>query len=212
MVDSETTTSLPFVTRRTLLTGAITTAVIPIRAMSSDSSVAGDPILSLWRDWQSVFAEAVAWSVKAGSLEHAMARKVGYPRVLIPSLAQGDPIWATSHADIDAELEGTAVTDEQRQQLHSDLAAQQARWDTAKEATGFNEADRNETEAWARSEELANALFTLPAQGILGVIIKLTLILRTGEAEVSPDEHPWPQLRSVHNDLRRLAEVYDLMA
>jgi hypothetical protein len=44
------------------------------------------------------------------------------------------------------------------------------------------------------------------------VIIKLTLILRTGEAEVSPDEHPWPQLRSVHNDLRRLAEVYDLMA
>jgi len=210
MVDSKDTTSLLSVTRRTLLTGAITTAAVPIRVTASDSPITGDPILSLWRNWQSTHAEAIAWSEKAGSLEHAMARKVGYPRVLVPTLSQGSPQWATSHGDIDAELEDVPTTEEQRRQLHSDLAAQQARWDAASASGGFNKADQNAIEASERSEELANALFALPAQGILGVIIKLALILRTGEAEVSPKEHPWPQIQSVHDDLRRLAGVDDV--
>ncbi|MDB5394036.1 MAG: hypothetical protein JWM91_1542 [Rhodospirillales bacterium] len=212
MIDSENSTSLTSVTRRRLLTAAINTAVTPLRIPAPNTTMTGDPILSLWGDWQTAHAEAAAWSEKAGSLEHAMARTMGFPRVLIPSLSQASPIWATSHECIDAELEGVPVTEEQRRQLHSDLVAQQARWDAASESAGLDAADQNEIEAWERSEALASALFALPAQGILGVIIKLTLILRTGEAEVSPEEHPWPQIRSVFDDLRRLAGLDDLMA
>jgi hypothetical protein len=213
MADSENSTSLPFVTRRTLLAaGGATTALLRFPIIPPSSLVTGDPILSLWRDWQSAYAEAAAWSEKVGSLEQAMARTIGFPGVLIPSLSQPSPIWATSHECIDAELEGLPVTEEQRRQLHSDLAAQQARWDAASESVGLDAADQNEIEAWGRSEELASALFALPAPGILGVIIKLTLILRTGEAEVSPEEHPWPQIRSVFDDLRRLAGLDDITA
>jgi hypothetical protein len=211
MVDAENNTSLASVTRRTVLTGAITTAVVPPRIRTPCSPVTRDPILSLWQDWLSAHAEAIAWSKKAGSLEHAMARQVGFPRVLIPSQFP-TPVWAASHGDIDSEREGIAVTEDQRRQLHSDLATQQERWDAASETTGFNAADQNERRAWRKSEELADALFALRAQGLLGVIIKLTLILRTGEAEANSDEHPWPQIRSAYEDLRLLAGVDDLTA
>jgi hypothetical protein len=178
---------------------------------STKSSADGDPIMPLCWDWQRAYLEAAAWSERAGSLEHALARKVGYPRVLIPSSTQS-PVWVTSHSDIDAELDGVHVTEEERQQLHSDLATQQARWDAASETTGFDAADGNGEQAWRKSEELASALFALRAQTILGVIIKLSLILWTGEAEVSPDEHPWRQIRSAYDDLRSLAGVGDLTA
>jgi hypothetical protein len=211
MVDAENSTSLISVTRRTVLSGAIATALVPAHIPTPDSPMTGDPILSLWQDWLGAHTEAIAWSKKAGSLEQAMARDVGFPRVLIPS-AFPVPVWATSHTDIDVKLKGTSVTEEQRQQLHFDLSAQQERWAAASEATGFNVADQNEARAWKKSEELADALFAIRAQGILGVIVKLTLILRTGEAEVSPDEHPWPQIRSAYDDLRSLAGVDDLTA
>jgi len=211
MVDAENNTSLAAVTRRTVLTGTITTAVFPARIPTPDTPVTRDPILSLWQDWVGAHAEAIAWSKKAGSLEHAMVREVGFPRVLIPSRCPS-PVWATSHGDIDAQQEGIAVTEDQRRRLHADLAAQQDRWDAASESTGFNAADQNEMRAWRISEELADALFALRAQDILGVIIKLTLILRTGEAEATSDEHPWPQIRSAYDDLRSLMGIEDLTA
>jgi hypothetical protein len=212
MPDSEISTSLPFVTRRTVLAGGGgVTALLWLPLTPPQSPVNEDPILNLWRDWQRAYFEGAAWSKMAGSLEHAMARKVGFPRVLIASLSHGE-VWATSHSEIDAGLEGIAVTDEQRHQFHSDLAAQQERWNAASEETGFNAADQNEAHAWRKSEELADALFAIRSRDILGVIIKLTLILRSGEAEVSPEEHPWPQIRSVYDDLRSLAGIDDLTA
>jgi hypothetical protein len=211
MVDSEKIIGLLSVSRRRFLASAVSTATPPLGITAPCSPMGSDPILLLWQDWLGAHAEAIAWSKRAGSLEHAMAREVGFPRVLIPSRFP-TPVWATSHGDIDAEQEGIAVTEDQRRQLHSDLATQQERWDAASEATGFNAADQKEAQAWRKSEELADALFALRAQGILGVIIKLTLILRTGEAEANSDEHPWPQIRSAYEDLRSLAGVGDLTA
>lgn len=210
MVDSKNITSLPSVTRRRLLTSAISTAALPARMTGSDASPADNPILSRWAEWKSVNAEAAAWSKQASLLEGEILRKIGYPRVLISSLSEGRPLWATTHEDIDAMSENVPVSEEERRHLHSDLAALQARWDAASEATGLNAAGRNEMKAWARGQELANALFALPAQGIFDVIIKVTMILSTGEAEAIPDEHPWPHIRSVYKDLRRLAGSGDL--
>ena len=140
-----------------------------------------------------------------------MARNIGFPRVLVSQPCER-PVYATSYGDIGAQLEGTAVTEEQRQRLHSDLAAQQGRWDAAADATGMNEADRNEIKAWKKSEELAETLFAVRAQTIFGVIIKLALVLQTGEAQACADEHPWPQIRSAYDDLRSLVGIDDLTA
>jgi hypothetical protein len=140
-----------------------------------------------------------------------MVRTLGFPRVLISSPSQS-PVYATCQSDIDAKLEEIPVTEEHRQRLHLDFAAQQERWDAAAEASGMSAADRNEVEAWKKAEQLAQSLFALRAQNVLGVIIKLSLILRTGEAQACADEHPWPQIRSAYDDLRSLTNVDDSTA
>ena len=207
MIDSENSTSAPSVSRRTVLTGAISSAAMPFRSPRSSSSTADEPIRSLWREWQRIYAEAVAWSERAGSIEHAIARSLGFPRVRVPSPPGVQPVWATTHGDIDAALERAPVADGQRRQLHSDLSEQQVCWDAASEAQGLNNAQRNEIEAWDNSEQLAEALFELPAKSLIGVMIKLNVILHSGEARVSPEEHPWPQIRCVSEDVRRLAGI-----
>jgi hypothetical protein len=56
-----------------------------------------------------------------------------------------------------------------------------------------------------RSVELAEALFTLAAQGIPGVIVKLELIERMGQTQADGEDFPWKWLRTAVADLKRLA-------
>jgi hypothetical protein len=67
------------------------------------------------------------------------------------------------------------------------------------------EADHQEALAFERREALAFRAFALPAGDLAGVLTKLTLVLRMGEARDSDDAFPWPQIQSVINDLRRMA-------
>jgi hypothetical protein len=94
-----------------------------------------------------------------------------------------------------------------RTRLHADLAAQKTRWDTEADAIGLVKVDRQEMLAWERRETLAFRAFSLPALDLTGIITKLTLILRMGEARESDDQFPWPQIDSVIADLQRLAEA-----
>jgi hypothetical protein len=203
MVDSETSTSLSSVSRRTLLTGAATVPLAPIlRNRSTDS--AADSIVALYRDWRQADADVKRWCRKWGKLESALARSVGFPRVAISLPSSKAAIWATTHEDIDHALADRSDVEALRESLHAELAARKACWDAEAAEIGLAEADHEETLAFERREVLAFQAFALPAGDLADVVTKLTLILRMGEARDSDDAFPWPQIQSVINDIRRL--------
>ena len=208
MVDSENSTSLSSVSRRALL-GTIVTAPLAYCSglASPDSTLATDPVLLLWEDWQSAFAEATVYGAKWAALESMLARSIGFPRVVIPTSPGRAEVWVISHERIDEELRDMPASEDLRRQLRSDLATQQARWDAAAEQSGLDTADHQEEAALNRSAEIAAALFELPARSTAGVIVKLELILRIGQTQSDDDEFPWGQLRTTIADLRRLVSA-----
>ncbi|GIL40941.1 hypothetical protein TMPK1_31780 [Rhodospirillales bacterium TMPK1] len=68
----------------------------------------------------------------------------------------------------------------------------------------FNLVDRAQVEAMRNSETYFNAMFQVPAATIEGAIAKLEATLVQFEPGPSIEEEPWPQLRSVLSDMRRL--------
>jgi hypothetical protein len=205
MVDSEIITSLPGVTRRALLAGTATVPLAPILRHSPADGATADPIMALYQDWRKADAEALRWCRKWGELEAVLARSVGFPRVPI-SLPSEANIWVTTHGDIDRQLVDKPDMEALSAQLHAKLAALTARWEAGVEAVGLAEVERQEKLAWEKREALAFRAFSLPSRDLASIIIKLTVILRMGEARESDDEFPWPQIASVIADLERLAE------
>jgi hypothetical protein len=203
MVESEDTTSLPAVTRRTLLTGAATVPLAPIlRDRSTDT--AADPIAALYRDWRQADAEVKHWCRRWGELESVLIRSAGFPRVAILLPPSTAPIWVTTHEDIDHALADRLDRETLRARLHAQLAAQKARWDAEANKIGLAEADRQEVLAFERRETLAFRAFALPADDLAGVLTKLTLVLQMGETRDTDHAFPWPQIQSVINDLWRM--------
>jgi hypothetical protein len=205
MVDSENSTTLPSVSRRALLGGILSTSLVPGPVAGPANTVpAADPILILWKDWQNTVAEATAWGAKWAALESKLARNVGFSRVQIPAPPVNGVVWAICHEDIDHYLKETENTDEMRRGLHAELAAQQAKWNDAAEQAGLDIADREEEAAMNRSAQIASTLLSHHACGLPGVIVKLELILRTGQTGEGDEEFPWQQIRSTIADLKRL--------
>jgi hypothetical protein len=169
------------------------------------SGSVSDPILRLWTEWQRAIAEAAAWGTRWAALEVELARTVGFPRVQVPAAPGKTAIWVTSHAQIDDQLRDSREPEEVRTRLYEDLARRHARWNEAAARVGLDSADRHEEAAMTRSAELAEALFTLAAQGIPGVIVKLELIERMGQTQADDEDFPWKWLRTAVADLKRLA-------
>jgi hypothetical protein len=205
MADSENSTSLAGVTRRSLLAGTATAPLLPI--LPRDHAAAVDPILPLWRDWQKLDAEAGRWCRRWQTLEAALVRAHSVPRVKVSRAPAATAIWATTHRDIDDALEEAPDADALRTGLHADLDLLQARWDEAAEACGLHEAGRREEEAWNRREALAATIFAQSARDAVGIAAKLSLIVRMGEASADDEEFPWPQIRSALVDLRRISGI-----
>ena len=204
MADSETNTQLPLVSRRTVLGGGIASPLFPVSGAKMFES-SGDTILRLWTEWQGVACEAAAWGTRWAALEAELARTVGFPRVQVPTAPGKTAVWVTSHAQIDCELKDSRETEELRNRLHADLVLAQTRWNEAAARVDLDSADRHEEAAMTRSAELAETLFTLPAQGIPGVIVKLELIVRMGQIQADDEDFPWKWLQTAVADLKRLA-------
>jgi hypothetical protein len=206
MVDSETSTSLSSVSRRTLLTGVATVPLAPIlRDRSTDPAV--DPVVALYREWRQADADVKLWCRIWGKLESALVRSVGFPRVTISLSSSTAATWVTTHENIDHTLADRPDLEAMRGSLHAELAAQTDRWNAEAIAIGFVEAGRREALALERREGLALRAFAIPAGELTDVLTKLTLVLQMGQTRDSDDAFPWPQIQSVINDLRRLITV-----
>lgn len=70
----------------------------------------------------------------------------------------------------------------------------------------FSLVDRAQNEAIQNSETYFDALFCLPAATMEGAIAKLEATLVQLQPGPAVAEEPWPQLRSVLSDMRRLCQ------
>lgn len=212
MAKSENTTSLPAFTRRKILVGATFAPLLPAGAVLQQNSACQaerDPVLALWREWQRLDAEAGKWLTKWQALEVLLFRKVGFPRVAVP-----DPdceealVYVIDHGDIDELLDATPENGALRKRLHADLGAQQARWDAAAAAVRFDAIEARHEAVQEQAGALMDEIFRTPAASMAGLAAKLALVLLAGEErEGDVSEFPWPQVRGVLADLRRLGGI-----
>ena len=207
MADSENSRSPSGVTRRALLAGTAATPMMASRPPRAADNVTAEPLVDLYQRWLQADAEEFHWGRKWGELETALARNVGYPRVPIALPSTAAPVWVSTHDDIDREIADSADKEIRSAALHADLTDLQMRWNTEAETVGLSDAEHQQELAWEKRQTLANRVFSLPGRDLAEVIMKLTIILRTGKSRERDNEFPWPQIESVIHDVRRLAQT-----
>ena len=211
MVDSENSTSLPFVSRRELLSGFAATTTVKAAHSAIGHSEPPDPILPLFREWQRLHAYASALCEHWQKLESRLVHTVGFPQVFIPSSNGGRNICAQSHSEIDQAVAAGDCSQEVGADLHAEFAVRRSRWDAEAEALGFDESNRQELAAWREEEEAARAIFRTKAATLAGVEIKLALMIQLCAAFSDDPDFPLPQLRSILADVKRLRRALDAL-
>ena len=170
-----------------------------------------DPILPLWREWQRLHAYASELCQRWQEIESRLVHTVGFPQVFIPLADSVRGICAQSHSDIDQAVASGDCSQEVGAALHAELATRRARWDAEAEALGFDEANRQELEAWRKEEEAVRAVFRTRAATLAGVDIKLALMIQLCAAFSDDPDFPLPQLRSTLADVKRLRRALDAL-
>ena len=212
MVDSENSRSLPTVTRRS----SCSTIVAWLKAQSeNESSVCSanlseapdDPVLSKWREWMTAHTEVERLCRTQQRLEGRLIAAVRYPRVEVLGPGGEQSVTAFTASEIDSFLGCGADTVNERAKAKATLRSQQQAWEVMDKRLGYSLARRAEVEAEARSEKLAEALWTEPARSIAGIAAKLHALLMIYDDEASLDEPPWQQIRSVLMDLTTLNSI-----
>ncbi|MEI9406996.1 hypothetical protein [Mesorhizobium argentiipisi] len=185
MADSDNTTTLPRVTHRTAAVGMASAiarsnrnAVAGCEQQASQSSSSAE---ALWRKWQDADAETQRLCGQQQCLERKLIETVGFPCATIQSL-DGD-------------------------KAEADFSAHQARWDAADRELGYSAALQAEREAAGRAADLLEALARTPATSLAGVAAKLDAVLREGQPSEDDPEFPWPQIRSVLEDVIRIGQL-----
>ncbi len=136
-------------------------------------------------------------------LERKLAETVGFPNVTI-QLSEGGTAKLRSLEALRDVLGVSSVDVATGAKAEADLAAHQARWDASDRAIGYSATLRAESDAADRAEALLEALSDTPAISLAGVAAKLDAILREGQPSKDDAEFPWPQIRSVLEDIGRI--------
>ncbi|MER9925750.1 hypothetical protein NKJ84_23090 [Mesorhizobium sp. M0048] len=186
MADSDNSTSLPSVIRRRLF-----------RATT-------DAAVEVWREWQAAHEETDRLSREQQRLERKLVDEVGFPKVL-PRLSVDRTATPPSHEALRDVLCVGSVDPTVSAKAEADLAAHQARWDACDRAIGYSDTLRAESEAADRAQALLEDLSKTPAISLAGVAAKLDAILREGQPSKGDAEFPWPQIRSVLEDIGRIS-------
>jgi hypothetical protein len=210
MADSEDTTTLSSVTRSMLLTGTMAaTATWPLEygigaAEAMADNGASDPALALWHDWKAACLNTVALCQKQQRLETQLVNTVGFPHAKVYLPDEDATVAVGWQGEIGEYFGRDPAFADTRVKAEADLAAHQARWDAEDERIGYSVAKREERIAADREQELVDALTATPATTLAGVAGKLDAVLREGEPFEGCTEFPWPQVRSVLDDILRI--------
>ena len=208
MVDSDNTTTLPYVTRRKMLSGtAIAMGALGSGAFAFDTvmrEASSDPVLTLWRQWQDAHRLAERLCRRQQGLERQLIRTVGFPFSVI-RLSDGEPVAAYSREAIHDVLRLAPEEAAACAEAEAEFAAHKLRWDRADRDIGYTATVQAERESADRASDLLGAMAALPATSLAGVAAKLEAVLREGNISEDGSEFPWPHIRSALDDLARIA-------
>ncbi|RUV01773.1 hypothetical protein EOA79_18510 [Mesorhizobium sp. M1A.F.Ca.IN.020.03.2.1] len=206
MDDSDNSMSLSFVTRRRLLAGTATAALVwPFQVKSraaelTHGSSAADPALRLCGNWQKIHNETLALCREQQRLETHLARTVGFPCAKV-RLADGTDV--TLHSIESLNDAYSPENEVEWGRALADFAAHQARWDAADAEIGYSRTDELIRQSETAESALMDVLTQTAATSVEGILAKLKVILRDGEHWEHADDFPWPHIRSVLDDLAR---------
>jgi hypothetical protein len=162
-----------------------------------------DPAVAVWREWQAAHEETERLSREQQRLEQKLVQTVGFPSVMI-QLSDGKTATLRSLEALRDVFSVGSVDATVAAKAEADLAAHQAHWDASDCAIGYSATLRAESEAADRAEALLEALSETPAIFLTGVAAKLDAVLREGQPSKDDDGFPWPQIRSVLEDISRI--------
>lgn len=212
MADSDSSRTLPSVTRRTLLQMARTTlaarvaAMQPARDRKDAPACERDPALVLWCDWQAANRKARALGRWQARLESRLVDAVGFPQIELSVPGRAKPMIVSTMTEIEHWLGGEAESAIRRERAISELAARHKAWTEMDQRLGYSRAQKAEREALEDEEDLLETFWMTRARTCAGAAGKLHAMLTTGEPRERSDEFPWPQIRIVLEDLLHIAD------
>lgn len=216
MVDSETSTSLPRLSRRHILSTLMATA----GSAALGGAVAGkakaeplhDPAVAAWNAWRPASRKALALCYKQQRLETKLVRTIGFPAVTLDVPALDGPVKIMSLEELDDLVSSIPEVRPLRDQVAAELDAHQARWDEADRKLGYSAALEQEEAALAYEQPLAEALFAADALTIPGIVGKIEALIALDAPSDDDDERPWAQLRRIRLELIAMMHRYDALA
>lgn len=212
MADSENSRTLPSITRRNLLSLAVASLAASAAkpalgelTLDIDAENNGDLIVPAWRAWNEAHKQHYELCRRQQKLETAMLKMVGgrFPRVEIQVADKTEPVFARTAREINHLLRGAELAD-RRRQAKAELSTRLAAWDAADAQIGYTIAYDAQSEMADTENALAEALKSIPAQSIVGVIAKLHAVIEMEDPGACLTETPWPELRSILVDILRL--------
>ena len=220
MADSDHSTRFVCVTRRKALGGAVvaaagwtfggdaearSVAVLEAAAGTADDNPESDPAIALWREWAVAHELAERLDRRQQEFEALLAERVDGlgTTVCIP---EGEPVYVCSTHSLDRIIGSRTDMAHIRKKAEAELASKQAQFEAVGEEIGYFSGLRAEQEGFRRTQALLEALSKTPAITLAGVVAKLDAVMREGEAweEEDPSAFPWPQIRSVRDDVVRI--------
>jgi hypothetical protein len=163
-------------------------------------------MVALWRKWQEMHQHTEKLFHQQQRLEQKLIETVGFQGV---AAGPRDGECVMSHSVMPNDGRVHSDMEEVESRARNDFLARQARWEAVDREIGYSAALRAERQAGQRTEALLRAMSDCPAASLAGVAGKLDAVLREGNTSDDAGEFPWPQIRSVFEDIVRIGRRMD---
>ncbi len=212
MADSEISTSLSTVTRRRLLAGtALAVAIWPNQAgadpRNPPAMAVFDPALAIWRDWRVARSKTLSACQRQQRLERVLLERMRCRRGRTDA-STGEGVVGAKARGGDVVLPASGCDDiDAGRDSGLNRSSCQAGWDAEDRRIGYSEARRAECVAADREQAVLQLLMGSSATTLAGILGKLDAVICEGAPSDDSGEFPWPQLRGVWEDLRRVGQA-----
>ncbi|GIL40462.1 hypothetical protein [Roseiterribacter gracilis] len=161
-----------------------------------------DPVLSKAKAWRVAYGEHVRWVREQARLETELVQRVGFPGIDVKVPGKPTPAFVQDAATLQLLLGKGAAA----KKAEGDLRAALKAWKAEAARSGYSDAKQREKETGLVAERLAHEALTTKARTIEGAIAKLDIVLEVEAPGPDVTEAPWPALRLITADLRRLVK------